>query len=110
MNHHTDQRFQREARGDVRFPVTTRTAGHRMARNCNAQQGMELQSNAVCALAERAYRVALTRMQRNASHVSAKQVAALPGMAKQRGLPTGTSGFSGPLWLTRPGFLGRFIN
>jgi hypothetical protein len=34
----------------------------------------------------------------------------MQGNSKQRGLPAGNSGFSGPLWLTRPGFLGRFIN
>jgi len=44
--HHSDQRLQREAHGDVRFPVETPMASHRKDVLGAAAQGKAIQSNA----------------------------------------------------------------
>jgi hypothetical protein len=83
------------------------SASHGMAWRCKAKRISATQSNADRPLATAGFpgRFGPSATQGKAGHSKAAQ-----SISKQRGSSTGNSGFSGPLWLTRPGFLGRFIN
>ena len=86
--------FQREAHGDARFSVATQCS----APHCRAMQGIAKQSNADRSLATGSFP---GRFGPKAAPRTARQGNARQCNSKQRGLPTGNSGFSGPLWSER---------
>ena len=75
-------------------------APHRNAWHCSAMQSIATQFKAtrIGAWQQALFRAALARAHRGGPQGNAPQSSATHGSSKQRGLPTGNSGFSGPLW------------
>jgi len=98
--HHSDQRLQREAHGDVRFPVETPMASHRKDVLGAAAQGKAIQSNADRGLATDLFpgRFGPSATQRQGVHGIAAHCNAAQRISKQRGSGFGNRPFSGPLW------------
>jgi hypothetical protein len=92
--HHSDQRLQREAHGDVRFPVETPMASHRKDVLGAAAQGKAIQSNADRPLATAGFpgRFGPSEVQRISPHRTASRCKATQSNAD---CPLATAGFPG---------------